>query len=189
MGLLRAVRIIVTPAIIPLTQVVAVFGLAISFFVIVAGIFAEPPRDHTHMKYIFCTIQVQRLTTAVEKYRADCGQYPNAIEGLQALVTSEGVKGWHGPYIKEVPLDPWGRPFLYLRSAGSARPEIPSYGADGRPGGESVNAEVSSMNSQHAISETPFEIQARWLMKGIWIGAWICFSGCIVGLRMIRHLR
>jgi type II secretion system protein G len=147
--------------------------------VIVVGIFAEPLRDRGHNRQIFCTIEVQRLAAALETYRADCGRYPNAREGIQSLVTDKAVKGWRGPYLKEVPLDPWGRPFLCLPQADSGAPEILPYGADGKPGGESVNADISSKNLQDPIPETPFEIRALWLMRGIWVGAWVCFVGCI----------
>jgi len=50
-------------------------------------------------------------------YKRDMGHFPSTEEGLKALITSPGDSGskWRGPYIegKEVPLDPWKRPYQY----------------------------------------------------------------------------
>jgi len=144
----------------------------------VIGIFLEPVRDRDHTHHIFCAIQVQRLAEALERYRADCGRYPNVSVGLRGLVEEDTVAGWRGPYIKKVPRDPWGRPFLYLPSG-----DVLSYGADGKPGGDSVNSDISSHRLDREISDTPLEVRARWLMMVIWASAWVCFFGCIVALR------
>ena len=54
---------------------------------------------------------------------------------------------WRGPYLrKAVPLDPWGRPYLYA-SPGSANPDsydLSSQGRDGRPGGEGEDGDLTS---------------------------------------------
>lgn len=100
-------------------------------FVIYVGFFIEPPRDFSRMRYLIGSMELQALAQAVERYKADCGAYPTLSEGLKALVLDPGANGWHGPYLKkDVPLDPWGRPYLYLHSSSSAKPEILSYGAD-----------------------------------------------------------
>lgn len=59
---------------------------------------------------------VTRLAGVLDLYKLDVGRYPSSDEGLQALVAAPpGVRGWHGPYIKDamVPDDPWDRPYLY----------------------------------------------------------------------------
>jgi general secretion pathway protein G len=183
MRVVRALKVIISPALRPLLQILAAFGLVISFSIILTGFFAASPRDPNRARYIYCTLQVQRLSAALKQYRADCGDYPSSKGGLQSLVTNQGNKSWRGPYIKEVPLDPWGRPFLYLRSSNSPQPEIFSYGADGKPGGEFLNVDISSRNLERPIPATPFEVRTRWLMAIIWIGAWGCFVGCIAILR------
>jgi type II secretion system protein G len=112
---------------------VAVLILLISssviFIVISPG---ERSRDPHRMSYFIAGRQIEALTKAVQRYRQDCGEYPSARKGLWSLVVKGGVRGWRGPYIKEVPLDPWHRPYVYLASVGSAAPEILSYGVDGR---------------------------------------------------------
>jgi general secretion pathway protein G len=70
---------------------------------------------------------IQGISTAVQAYEIDCGNYPTT---LQALTHSSGEPNWKGPYISgaggDVPADSWGTPFSYtpkendfeVRSAG-----------------------------------------------------------------------
>jgi type II secretion system protein G len=69
--------------------------------------------------------------------RRDCNGYPDEGCGLNALITNDGAVCWKGPYMQAIPFDPWGRPYRYLVRPDSIEPEIISYGADGREGGES----------------------------------------------------
>ena len=73
------------------------------------------------------------------------GVYPTNEEGLQALrVRVPGARSWNGPYLrKEIWVDPWGHPFVYRYRGRSERPDVISYGADGRPGGDGVAADIS----------------------------------------------
>jgi general secretion pathway protein G len=68
------------------------------------------------------------------------GNYP---ENLNELVRSEN-KNWDGPYLpKEVPVDPWGNPYVYSnKSDAGIGFSIMSYGRDGRPGGEGDDADI-----------------------------------------------
>ena len=44
-------------------------------------------------------------------------------------------------------LDPWKRPYLYVTPGPDGHPyEVLSYGADGLPGGEGPNGDISSVN-------------------------------------------
>ena len=90
--------------------------------------------------------QIESLGTALDTFRLDVGRYPTTQEGLQALNQKPlGVDRWDGPYLKkDVPLDPWGKPYVY-KSPGDHGPyDIISYGADGVPGGEDVNRDIPS---------------------------------------------
>jgi general secretion pathway protein G len=92
-------------------------------------------------------VQVQSLTTALELYKVDTGRYPSTNEGLKALVeTPAGATAWNGPYLtkKDVPIDPWGRPYAY-RSPGQHGPfDISSLGADNQPGGTGENEDITN---------------------------------------------
>ncbi|HEX6298772.1 MAG TPA: type II secretion system major pseudopilin GspG, partial [Burkholderiales bacterium] len=91
--------------------------------------------------------QIDALGKALDQYRLDTGQYPSNELGLKALVERPPSEPkWNGPYLrKSVPLDPWGRPYVY-RSPGAKGVDfdIISYGKDGQPGGSSEAADISN---------------------------------------------
>ncbi|MBN2212575.1 MAG: type II secretion system major pseudopilin GspG [Sedimentisphaerales bacterium] len=91
--------------------------------------------------------QIDQLSQEVEQFALDCGRYPDASEGLKALLEApSGLKDkWAGPYGKEKQLiDPWGKPLVYLRpgTKNTKTYDIISYGKDGQPGGEGYNADI-----------------------------------------------
>lgn len=95
--------------------------------------------------------QIELLGVALDNYRLDTGGYPTTSQGLEALwvrpTTDPAPPNWRGPYVKKaVPLDPWGRPYLY-RSPGVENPatyDLATLGRDGQPGGEAEDADVMS---------------------------------------------
>jgi general secretion pathway protein G len=90
--------------------------------------------------------QIELFGTALDTFRLDVGRYPTSDEGLQALRQKPGgLERWDGPYLKkDLPLDPWSKPYAY-RSPGEHGPyDIVSYGADGTPGGEGDNRDITS---------------------------------------------
>ena len=91
--------------------------------------------------------QIELLGTALDTFRLDCGRYPNSQEGLAALRQRPfGLDRWDGPYLKkDVPKDPWERQYYYRSPGEGGRPyDLLSYGADGAPGGDSDNRDVTS---------------------------------------------
>jgi general secretion pathway protein G len=92
-------------------------------------------------------MQIERLGTVLDTFRLDIGRYPTTQEGLQALVTRpSGLEHWDGPYLnKAVPKDPWDRPYVYRSPGEGGRPyDIYSLGADGAPGGQDQNRDITS---------------------------------------------
>ncbi len=83
--------------------------------------------------------QIAGFSTALDAYEVDTGGYPKGADGLMNLVQAPSdVQGWKGPYMKDVPADPWGRPYVYV-SPGRNNPnsyDLYSLGADGREGTE-----------------------------------------------------
>lgn len=91
--------------------------------------------------------QIELLGTALDTFRLDVGRYPSSQEGLQALTQKPGgLDRWEGPYLKkEVPNDPWGKPYIYKSPGDNGRPyDIASYGADGVAGGQDNNRDITS---------------------------------------------
>ncbi len=95
--------------------------------------------------------QIEMLGAALDAYRLDNGRYPTTEQGLAALWQAPAVEprpaSWRGPYLrKQVPLDPWGAAYVY-RAPGtqsSTGYDLLSYGADGKPGGDGENADLTS---------------------------------------------
>ncbi len=73
------------------------------------------------------------LYVALDIFYDDCGRYPSPSEGLESLVSGEGIQGWKGPYILRLMPDPWKTPYIYSGSSGG-RPSVFSCGPDGKPG-------------------------------------------------------
>lgn len=90
--------------------------------------------------------QIELFGTALDTFRLDVGRYPTSDEGLQALRQKPGgLERWDGPYLKkDLPLDPWSKPYVYKSPAEHGPYEILSYGADGTPGGEGDNRDITS---------------------------------------------
>lgn len=90
--------------------------------------------------------QIEGLVKALDIYRLETGSYPSTEQGLAALVTAPSdVPKWDGPYLqKSVPLDPWGRHYVYRSPGENGEYDLLSMGKDGQPGGTGENAEINS---------------------------------------------
>jgi general secretion pathway protein G len=95
--------------------------------------------------------QIELFGLALDQYRLDNDYYPATAQGLEALRTlpagEPAPRNWRGPYLKKpVPLDPWGRPYMYTGPS-PANPngyDLVTYGRDGKPGGEGEDGDVHS---------------------------------------------
>src|SRR3954470_6224380 len=62
--------------------------------------------------------QIEMLSTALDAYRLDNGQYPTNQKGFEGFVmkpTIDPPSTWRGPYLrKAIPLDPWNEPYIFL---------------------------------------------------------------------------
>jgi len=91
---------------------------------------------------------IVQLEGALEQYRLDNLVYPSTSDGLNALVTpppslAQPERYRRGGYIRKLPADPWGRPYLYQTPGpNGAAFDIWSMGADGAPGGTDENADI-----------------------------------------------
>ncbi len=97
-------------------------------------------------KQSVASAQIKNIEKATDSYFVDTGVFPSTQQGLSALIEKpSGVNNWNGPYLKKaIPLDPWGNEYLYRRSENSRPYIIISYGADGKPGGEKDDKDISS---------------------------------------------
>jgi general secretion pathway protein G len=89
--------------------------------------------------------QIEAFGKALDTYRLDTGRYPSTEQGMAALVVKPNDEPkWQGAYLqKQVPLDPWGKSYVYRSPGQNAEFDLLSNGKDGQPGGEGENADIS----------------------------------------------
>ena len=96
-------------------------------------------------------IMIEGIETALKLYRLDNGFYPTTEQGLRALVEASTIqpvpRNWReGGYLEKgkVPKDPWGNDFAYLCPGSHGEFDLLSYGADGQPGGDGKNKDITN---------------------------------------------
>ncbi|MGM0450397.1 MAG: type II secretion system major pseudopilin GspG [Pseudomonadota bacterium] len=92
--------------------------------------------------------QLRNISSALDLYRLDNSHYPSTEQGLDALVEkpsgSPEPKNWNPDgYMNSIPKDPWGNEYQYVQPGSEGPYDLYSYGADGREGGDGVNADIS----------------------------------------------
>jgi general secretion pathway protein G len=95
---------------------------------------------------------ISKVQQAVEAYRIEHGAWPADDVGLAAL--GDGHADPTASYFlgSDQLRDPWGNPYFLLVPGPDRHPyEIVSYGADGQPGGEGENQDLSSIS----LRDTP----------------------------------
>lgn len=92
---------------------------------------------------------IKGIEQALGMFKLDNGFFPTTEQGFEALVEQPTVgriptRYQEGGYLKKVPVDPWGNPYVYLSPGIHDSYDIISYGSDGQPGGEGNNADINS---------------------------------------------
>lgn len=128
----------VADAILLTTAAVAVLGLIFISSQYRGDLAARTVAAHT---------QIAIFSRCLEDYKRDVGRYPSTEQGLAALRNRpDATPSWSGPYLSaDIPRDPWNREYLYqCPHPTRSQPEIISYGADGKPGGDSHDSDIVS---------------------------------------------
>jgi len=83
--------------------------------------------------------QISSFSTALDAFEVDNGYYPKGKSGLADLIQQpRDAQNWRGPYLKELPKDPWNNDYVY-ECPGRANPtsyDLTSGGPDGKVGSE-----------------------------------------------------
>ncbi len=105
-----------------------------------------PSRDKAMVEKAHTDLRM--LEQAIQNYKLDNFTYPRTQDGLQALVTPPA--GMTRPdryraegYIRRLENDPWGNAYQYAFPGNGRAYDIYSLGADGMPGGEGQDADIS----------------------------------------------
>lgn len=95
-------------------------------------------------------VDIRSIQSALALFKTDTGRFPTTAEGLQALVTNPGLKGYDPDgYLERVPTDPWGKPYIYLSPGLHSKDyDLASLGKDAEDGGTDYDADIESWNLQ-----------------------------------------
>ncbi len=94
-------------------------------------------------------VQIREIEQALEMYRLDNSLYPTTAQGLQALVSKpasppEPRRYRQGGYMRRLPVDPWGSPYVYRMPGDRGEFDLFSKGADGEEGGEGAGRDITN---------------------------------------------
>ncbi|AHY44890.1 secretion system protein G [Stutzerimonas decontaminans] len=92
---------------------------------------------------------IKAIGAALDMYKLDNFTYPSTQQGLDALVKKPSgnpqPKNWNRDgYLKRLPKDPWGNDYQYLSPGTQGQFDLYSFGADGKPGGSDLNADIGN---------------------------------------------
>ena len=131
--------------------------VGVALGIVVALLAADVLFLHVFMPRLWSTIPDERVRNvdrdiwgikeALGLFQRDCGFFPADLDSL-VVDKAKNVKcnGSYNPvgYLDIVPMDPWGRPYIYLSDG--HRYLIASYGADGKRGGRGKDEDAEIRN-------------------------------------------
>ena len=132
---------------IELTIVIVILGILAAF---IAPRIINAPQKANVSKAM---IEISSLSTALQFYAIEVGQFPTTEQGLDALwrAPNPTPPNWSGPYLnQELTNDPWGNPYVYVTPSNHVGYEfdLMSYGRDGKLGGTDFDADITSWKSE-----------------------------------------
>ena len=96
-------------------------------------------------------VDIKTFDTALRRFKMDNDFYPSTEQGLKALIvkptTGKIPKNYREKgYLdkKKIPLDPWDNPYIYISPGIENDYDIICYGADGQPGGDGYDADITN---------------------------------------------
>lgn len=119
--------------------VITIIGLIAA----VVAINVLPSQDRARVQK--ATADIATLDQAIELYRVETGRLPTTEEGLAVLASAGPASSTRrDPFIRNLPNDPWSRAYQYAAPGEHGPYDLYSLGADGKPGGEGLDADVGN---------------------------------------------
>lgn len=85
------------------------------------------------------------IEQAIQLFYYDYGRFPRELQALTTRPPDIDPSKWTTPTLKpEDLIDPWGNPWMYKYPGDHGVFDLYSYGADGQPGGENENADITN---------------------------------------------
>ncbi len=130
---------------IELMIVIVILGLLAT---VIAPRILNRPEQARRMK---ARVDIRNIESTLALFKTDTGRFPTTSEGLQALVSDPGIKGYNSDgYLDRVPMDPWGNRYVYISPGVNHKDyDLESYGKDGEDGGSGDDADIESWNLDH----------------------------------------
>jgi general secretion pathway protein G len=127
---------------IELMIVVVILGLLATL--IVPRILNRPEQA----RRVKAAVDIRNIESALALFKTDTGRFPTTSEGLEALVSNPGIKGYNDDgYLDKAPVDPWRNKYIYISPGVHSRDyDLESYGKDGEDGGTGDSADIESWN-------------------------------------------
>jgi len=128
---------------IELVVVIAILGILAAL--VVPQVMSRPDQA----KVTVAKGDIKAVAAALDMYKLDNFAYPSTQQGLEALVKKPSgnpqPKNWNRDgYLKRLPKDPWGNDYQYLSPGTQGQFDLYSFGADGKPGGSDLNADIGN---------------------------------------------
>lgn len=105
----------------------------------------DRPEQARRMK---AKVEIRSIESVLALFKTDTGRFPTTSEGLEALISDPGIKGYNSDgYLDNVPLDPWGNKYIYISPGLHSKDyDLESFGKDGEEGGTEKDADIESWN-------------------------------------------
>jgi len=124
--------------------------IAVPILLVLASVFlfafsaAEAEKNHDDHRMVNRTRSTLAQTAnAVELFNRDTNQYPRNLADLRERPSHLIDNNWNGPYLRKIAVDGWGNEFIYEIPGPGRKPyRLTSLGADGREGGEGLDADI-----------------------------------------------
>ena len=94
---------------------------------------------------------IRNIESSLRLFRLDNFNYPTNEQGIKALTAKpvgQNTRKWKGPYLNRMPVDPWGKQYLYMYPGLNSEIDVYTYGRDGQPGGSGDDADIGNWDSQ-----------------------------------------
>lgn len=117
--------------------------LIIGLITAIVAINVLPSQDKARVEK--AKADIAGIEQALTLFHLEAARYPTMEEGLQALVDPAPALGANRePFIRRLPKDPWSRDYQYVTPGEKGPFDLYSLGADGKVGGEGLDADVSA---------------------------------------------
>lgn len=117
--------------------------LIIGLITAIVAINVLPSQDKARVEK--AKADIASIDQALTLFHLEAARYPTMDEGLQSLVDPTAALGAkRDPFIRRLPNDPWNRPYQYVTPGESGPFDLYSMGADGKIGGEGLDADISA---------------------------------------------